>query len=241
MDHIKQRGFIPLIFLIPFVVVATGIVGIRSGYFQGISTGFFKFLAPPSPSSLPQYVSQFQQDPVSLPTPEPTARLVGEVQNKAFVYKAPSQTPNSKVEAAIFTISAPSGWVKTAGSELARFESTKIDSEQVNGGTITTNAIIGIKATDSYQNLDDFVDQYKASGSKMRGYRLLGLAVVGNGKSLELRYTITIGKKEVTIHELAYLFFKDGVSFLVKGYSADSAWGSHSGTIKSSLDSFRLN
>lgn len=230
MDHINQRGVIPLFFLIPVVVVAVGVVGIQSG--------FFKFLAPPSPSTLPQYLSQFQQEPVRLPTPLPTLKMEGEIQDKPFIYQ--EEKVGVKRGVPSFTINAPRGWVKT-GNGLARFESTEVDVDKVDEGSVTTNAIINIKATGSYQSLEDFVDQYKASGSKVRGYQLLDSATTGNGYRLELRYVTPVGEKDVTIHELAYLFYKDGVSFLVRGYSTETAWSKHLNEIKPSLNSFKFN
>lgn len=241
VSHLNQRGFIPLLVLVPLAVVATGVIGIRSGYFQGISTGFFKFLAPPSPSNLPQYLSQFQQEPKPSVTPAPTVKLIGEVQTKPFVFTP--QTKTSTPSSPIFTITAPRGWIKTelGKNELVRFESTVPDTEKVKEGIITTNAIISIKGTDAYQSLDDFVDQYKASAPNAKGYQYVGSNSVKDGRSLEVRYTTNIDEKEVTVHELAYLFYKNGVSFLAKGYSSEFAWNKHSGEISSALNSFKFN
>lgn len=229
--------FIPLFFLIPIVIVGA-YFGAKTGFWENMTSGIKKFLAAPSPSNLPQQLGQWQLEPTSL-TPTPTLKLNGEVQTKPYTLEV------SKAKAGIpsFTINAPSGWVKTspAGSELVRFESPEIDSDEVSGGTITTNAIITIKATDGYSSLDDFVSQYKASGSKVKDYQLVASSKRGDGQSLEFTYQTRVGDGAITVHELDYLFFKDGVSFLVKGYASDAAWSEHAGEIQSALSSFKLN
>ncbi|MFZ2201966.1 MAG: hypothetical protein WAV56_01065 [Microgenomates group bacterium] len=236
MNYKDQRGIIPLFFLIPFVLIATGVIGVQSGFFQNVTSGIRKFLAAPSPSNLPQQLGQWQQEPTKAATPIPTLEIKGEVQTKPYVYKQ----PGTKTTVPPFTVTAPTGWVKisSSGNELAHFESTEIDSEKVKAGTITTNAIITIKATDSYSSLDDFAKQYKASGSGVKGYQLVSSQTQGAGQNLEFTYEKKIGDGAIVVHELTYLFFKDGVSFLVKGYASDAAWDKHAGEIKSSLDSF---
>lgn len=241
VSHLNQRGFIPLLVLVPLAVVATGVIGIRSGYFQGISTGFFKFLAPPSPSNLPQYLSQFQQEPKPSVTPAPTVKLEGKVQTRTFVYTKDAVNPKSSIPP--FSIRAPNGWVDTglSGSEVAHFESTELDKEKVSDGTVTTNAVINIKSTDTYLDLNDFIEQYKSSGLKLKGAVLISSRPIEGGYSLEHKYVTKIREKEVVVRELAYLFFKDGVSFLAKGYSSEFAWNKHSGEISSALNSFKFN
>ena len=231
-SHDNQRGVVPLLVLIPLAVIATGIIGIQSGY--------FKFLAPPSPSNLPQYVGQFQRDIKPSVTLAPTIKLSGEVQTKTFVYAPKTEAPDPSFP--VFTIIAPRGWVKTevGKNELVHFESTEVDSDKVDGGTVTTNAIISVRGTDAYRSLDDFENQYKASAPNAKGYQYVGSGNVGGGRSLEVQYTTSIDKKEVTVHELAYLFYKNGVGFLVKGYSADTAWNKHSAEVKATLDSFKI-
>ncbi len=243
MKRTGQKGiiFIPLFFVIPLVVVGL-YFGAGTGFWENMTSGIKKFLAAPSPSNLPQQLGQWQREPTGTLTPTPTIKLVGEVQTKPYTYKQ-AATASKTGALPSFTINAPSGWVKTgsSGNELVRFESPEIDTEEVEGGTITTNATVNIRATDSYSDLDDFVSQYKASGSKSKDYRLLSSSPRKDGsQSLEFTYQTKIGDGTITIHELAYLFFKDDISFLVKGHSADSAWDKHAGEIRSALDSFKF-
>lgn len=207
-----------LFFIIPIVVI---------GAYFGAKTGFWEKLG------------QWQQEPTKAATPTPTLEIKGEVQTKPYVYKQ----PGTKTTIPSFTITAPTGWLKisSSGNELAHFESTEIDSEKVKEGSITTNAIITIKAADSYSDLDDFAKQYKASGSGVKGYQLISSQTRGAGQSLEFTYQKKIGQGAIIVHELAYLFFKDGVSFLVKGYASDAAWSKHAGEIQSALNSFKFN
>lgn len=202
-----------------------------------IPSGIRKFLAPPSPSNLPQPLGQWQEEPTKMATPAPTAKIKGQVQTKPFVFK-PETVKSGGIKLPIFIIGAPSGWVKvdSSGSVLARFESPNLDIEEVDGGTITTNAIIVIRATDNYSSLDDFYNQYKNSGSNVKGYQ----SISSSPNRLEFKYQTTVGDTEITIHELNYLFFKDGVSFLVKGYTSDSAWDKNSSLIRPALDSFKI-
>jgi len=172
---------------------------------------------------------------------DPASKIKGEVLSGPFVFK--QETSKSGGSIPSFTITPPSGWVKvnSSGNELVHFESTQIDSEKVDGGSVTTNAIINIKATDNYTDLSDFTNQYKASGSKIKGSRLINSQSLDNGQSLEFTYPKEVGGKSITVHELAHLYFKDGISFLAKSYSSDSAWGSHASVIRSSLTSFKFN
>ena len=231
--------FIPLFFIIPLVIVGA-YFGAKTGFWENMTSGIRKFLAAPSPSLLPQQLGQWQQEPTTT-TPTPTLKLKGEVQTKPYVFKP--ETGKSKTTIPSFTITAPSGWVKidSSGNEPARFESTEIDSEKIAGGTITTNAVISVKATDGYGSLDDFVSQYKASGSSVTGYQLVSSQSRGNGQVLELTYQKKIGAGTTRIHELNYLFFQDGISFLVKGFTSDTAWDKHAGEIQSALNSFKFN
>ncbi len=238
----NQSGiiFIPLFFIVP--IVAVGLYfGAGTGFWENMTSGIRKFLAAPSPSNLPQQIGQWQQDPTRKVTPTPTLEIKGEVLSKPFVFKPETSKSGGGIPS--FTITAPSGWVKvsSSGNELAHFESTQIDSEKVDGGTITTNAIINVKATDSYSDLSDFAKQYKASGSKAKNSRLVNTQSLDSAQVLEFTYQKEISGNPIIIHELVYLYFKDGISFLAKGYSSDSAWGSHSSSIQSSLASFKFN
>lgn len=244
MKRTGQKGiiFIPLFFVIPVVIVGL-YFGAQTGFWENMTSGIRKFLAPPSPSNLPQQLGQWQQEPTRTPTPVPTIKIEGVKQTKPFVFKEEkTTTPGTGIPS--FTINAPFGWVKTSssGNTLARFESEEIDTEEVEGGTITTNAIINVKATGDYPNFADFVSQYKSSGSKVQGYQLISsLAHGDNRQSLESTYQKKVGEGVITIHELDYLFFKDGISFLVMGYSSDSAWNRHAGEIQSTLNSFKFD
>ena len=239
MDRINQKGiiFIPLFFVIPLVVVGL-YFGAGTGFWENMTSGIKKFLSAPSPSNLPQQLGQWQQEPTRTTTPTPAIKLKGEVQTKPFVFK---QETTSKSTASIpsFTINAPSGWVKvdSSGNMLARFESPEIDTEKVEGGNVTTNAIIIVRATDGYSSLDDFYNQYKASSSGVKGYQ----SISSSDNRLEFKYQTTIGDAKIIIHELNYLFFKDGISFLVKGYASDSTWNKNAGKIQSALNSFKFN
>lgn len=236
MNYKDQRGIIPLFFLIPIVLIATGVIGVQSGFFQNIGSGFFKFLAPPSPSNLPQQLSQFQQEPTRKPSPTPTLPKGVTIQSGPYNYIPDAAAAKAGVPS--FIISAPSGWAKypVSGTMLARFESQEIDTETVNGGEVTSNAVIIIRATDGYDGLDSFIKDYKASGAKAKGYRLLSSA----DYKLEFTFQSKVDNQDVTIHELDYLFFKDGISFLIKGYTSASAWDKHVNEIKSALDSFKF-
>ncbi len=119
---------------------------------------------------------------------------------------------------------------------LARFESQQIDTETVKGGEITSNAVIIIRATDGYDSLTSFAIDYKASGAKAKNYQLLS----SSNDKLEFKFQTKIDGNDITIHELDYLFFKDGISFLVKGYASDAAWDTRAGEIQSALDSFKF-
>ena len=247
MRQIDQKGivFIPLFFIVPLVVVAVGVIGVRSGYFQGINTGIAKFLAAPSPSNLPQPLGMWQQEPTRSVSLTPTPKKGGTPQYGPYNFKP--QGDQAKAGVPAFTISPPSGWngYSASSTELARFESTQIDKEEVEGGEVTTNAIIGVRATDSYSGLADFISQYKASSSNAQGYRSISASTqkVSNqdGYRMEFTYQTQVGKAEITVHELNYLTFKNGISFLVKGYSSDSAWNNHSSEIRTTLNSFKFN
>lgn len=58
---------------------------------------------------------------------------------------------------------------------------------------------------------------------------------------MEFTYQTKIGEAEVAIHELNYLVYKNGASFLVKGFASDSAWSKRAGEIASALNSFEFN
>lgn len=245
MNYKDQRGIIPLFFLIPIVLVATGVIGVQSGFFQNVASGFKKFLAAPSPSNLPQSLGQWQQEPTRKPSPTPTLPKGVTIQSGPYNYKPDAAAAKAGVPS--FTISAPSGWAKypVSGTMLARFESQEADTETVKGGEVTSNAVIIVRATDGYDSLDSFVNDYKASGKKVSGYQQQSSSsqhVGGNpGYRLEFSYKSKVGESEIIIRELDYLTFKDGISFLIKGYSANSAWGEHAGEIQSAFGSFKFN
>lgn len=201
-----------------------------------LPSGIRKFLAPPSPSNLPQPLGQWQQEPTKKPTPTPTLPPGATIQSGPYIYKPDAAATKAGVPS--FIISAPSGWARypVSGTTLARFESQQIDTETVKGGEITSNAVIIVRATDSYENLDSFVNEYKASGTKAKNYQLLS----SSNDKLEFKFQTKIDDNDITIHELDYLFFKDGISFLVKGYASDSAWSQHTNEIRSALNSFRF-
>lgn len=163
-----------------------------------------------------------------------------------FSFTASKNTQPKDFKIPSTSITPPPGWQKlnpnTSKGEKYRFESNQIDEEEVSGGSITTNAVISIKIAGTYQNLDNFVSQYKSSGTKTKGYQVLDSGTLdNNGYRLETKYDTKVGGGTITVHELDYLFFKDGVSFLLTGYSSDSAWDKHEREIKTSLDSFKFN
>lgn len=171
-----------------------------------------------------------------LAAPTPTLPPGATIQSGPYIYKPDAAATKAGVSS--FTISAPSSWVKypVSGTMLARFESQQIDTETVKGGEVTSNAVIIVRATDGYDSLTSFATDYKASGAKAKNYRLQS----SSDNKLEFKFQTKIDGNDITIHELDYLFFKDGISFLVKGYAADSAWGIHAGEIRSALDSFKF-
>jgi len=236
MNYKDQRGIIPLFFLIPVILLATGVIGVQSGFFQNVASGFKKFLAAPSPSNLPQPLGQWQEEPTRPATSTPATKPKGTPQIGPYTYKPEGEAAKAGVPS--FTVNAPSGWssLGVSGTQLARFESEEIDTEEVEGGKVTTNAVIIVRATGDYESLDDFYSQYKASGKSVAGYQLLS----SSNNRLEFKFKTKVDGQEITLHELDYLFFKDGISFLVKGYAADSSWSKNVGQIQSALNSFKF-
>ncbi len=156
-----------------------------------------------------------------------------------------SSKQSDQIKIPAFTLTPPANWQKmspnTSKGEVARYESNQIDSEKAGDGSVTTNAVISVKMAGSYKDLNDFVNQYKASGASTKGYQVIDSSALGeNGYRLEMKYQTKVGEGNITVHELNYLFFKDGVSLLVRGYSSDSSWSNHVTEITTSLDSFKL-
>ena len=237
MDRTNQKGiiFIPLFFLVPLFIVGA-YFGAGTGFWENMTSGIKKFLAAPSPSNLPQQLGQWRQEPTKKPTPTPTLPPGATIQSGPYIYKPDAAAAKAGVPS--FTITAPSSWVKypTNGTMLVRFESQQIDTETIKGGEITSNAVIIIRATDGYDSLTSFITDYKASGAKAKNYQLLS----SSNDKLEFKFQTKIDGNDITIHELDYLFFKDGISFLVKGYASDAAWDIHAGEIRSALASFKF-
>lgn len=210
-----------------------------------LPSGIRKFLAPPSPDiNLPYQLGQWQEEPTKKPTPTPTLPPGAKIQVGPYKYTPTDEA--KKVGIPSFTISAPSGWASysTSGTELARFESQEVDTEVVKDGEVTTNAVINLKVSGDYSDLNDFVSQYQASGKSVKGYQQKvssKQSVAGlDGQQLEFIYQKKVDQAEITVHELDYLTFKDGVSYLLKGYASDASWSQHSGEIRSALDSFKF-
>src|SRR3989338_969642 len=226
--------FIPLFFVIPLVIVGA-YFGAQTGFWENMTSGIKKFLAAPSPSNLPQPLGQWQQEPTKKTTPTPRGK--GTPQIGPYTYKPEGEAAKAGVPS--FTVNAPPGWsaLGISGSQLARFESEEVDIEKVKGGEVTTNAVIIVRATGGYESLDDFYNQYKASGKSVAGYQLIN----SSNNRLEFKFKTKVDGQEITLHELDYLFFKDGISFLVKGFASDAAWGKHAGEIQSALNSFKFN
>jgi len=225
--------FIPLFFVIPLVIVGA-YFGAQTGFWENMTSGIKKFLAAPSPSNLPQPLGQWQQEPTKKTTPTPRGK--GTPQIGPYTYKPEGEAAKAGVPS--FTVNAPPGWstLGISGSQLARFESEEVDIEKVKGGEVTTNAVIIVRATGGYESLDDFYNQYKASGKSVAGYQLIS----SSNNRLEFKFKTKVDGQEITLHELDYLFFKDGISFLVKGYATDSAWSKNAGQIQSALNSFKF-
>ena len=183
----------------------------------------------------------FKSSPTSKASPQtkassPTNKPKGTPQVGPYTYKPEGEAAKAGVPS--FTVNAPSGWssLGVSGTQLARFESEEIDTEEVEGGKVTTNAVIIVRATGDYESLDDFYSQYKASGKSVAGYQLIN----SSNNRLEFKFKTKVDGQEITLHELDYLFFKDGFSFLVKGYAADSSWSKNAGQIQSALNSFKF-
>ena len=185
------------------------------------------FLAPSSSSNVATTATK---------TSTPATKPKGTPQVGPYTYKPEGEAAKAGVPS--FTVNAPSGWssLGVSGTQLARFESEEIDTEEVEGGKVTTNAVIIVRATGDYESLDDFYSQYKASGKSVAGYQPLS----SSNNRLEFKFKTKIDGQEITLHELDYLFFKDGISFLVKGYAADSSWSKNVGQIQSALNSFKF-
>lgn len=135
-----------------------------------------------------------------------------------------------------FSFLAPSGWLnRTSASEIAAFGAPEEDIERVDEKQMySVQAVITIRATNSYKNLEGFASEVKASGSRLKDYQLINFT----GRTLETKYKSS--KDGRTKHELDYFFFKDGVSFLVSGIALDSAWDKRGGEIRSALASFKF-
>ncbi len=238
MSRTNQKGiiFIPLFFIIPLVVVGA-YFGAKTGFWENMYGGIKKFLAAPSPSNLPIQLGQWQQEPTKKAAPTPTTRPKGAPQIGPYTYKPEGEAAKAGVPS--FTLNAPPGWssMGVSGTQLARFESEEVDTEKVKGGEITTNAVVIVRATGGYKSLDEFISDYKASGKNVTGYQLLS----SSDNRLEFKFKTKVDGQEITLHELDYLFFKDSIAFLAKGYSADSAWSKHAGEIQSALNSFKFN
>ena len=185
------------------------------------------FLAPSSSSNVATTATK---------TSTPATKPKGTPQVGPYTYKPEGEAAKAGVPS--FTVNAPSGWssLGVSGTQLARFESEEIDTEEVEGGEVTTNAVIIVRATGDYESLDDFYSQYKVSGKSVAGYQLLS----SSNNRLEFKFKTKVDGQEITLHELDYLFFKDGISFLVKGYAADSSWSKNVGQIQSALNSFKF-
>src|SRR3989344_5707045 len=212
--------FIPLFFVIPLVIVGA-YFGAQTGFWENMTSGIKKFLAAPSPSNLPQPLGQWQQEPTKKTTPTPPGK--GTPQIGPYPYKPEGEAAKAGVPS--FTVNAPPGWstLGISGSQLARFESEEVDIEKVKGGEVTTNAVIIVRATGGYKSV--------------AGYQLIS----SSNNRLEFKFKTKVDGQEITLHELDYLFFKDGISFLVKGFASDAAWGKHAGEIQSALNSFKFN
>lgn len=149
------------------------------------------------------------------------------------------------------TISSPSGWEKmkadTSAGEIARFESTEIDTEKIDGGSFATNAVIKVRVAATYKNVDDFFNSYKATaitGPSEKQFQILASSPVemngSKGYLLETTFYAEIKSKKILVHQLDYLFYKDGMSFLIEGYSSNDAWKKHEPVIRNSLQSFKF-
>ncbi len=168
--------------------------------------------------------SRAKPDPALRGTP--TTKAEGTPQVGPFIYKSEPS----------FSFLAPSDWLnRTSANEIAAFGAPEEDIERVDEKQMySVQAVITIRATDSYQNLEDFASEVKASGGRLKDYQLINFT----GRSLETKYK---SSKDGRIkHELDYFFFKDGVSFLVSGIALDSAWDKRGGEIRSALDSFKF-
>jgi len=155
-----------------------------------------------------------------------TTKAEGNPQIGPFIYESKPS----------FSFLAPPGWLnRTTSNEIAAFGAPEEDIEQVDEKQMySVRAVITIRATNSYKNLEAFTSEVKASGSRLKDYQLINFT----GRSLETKYK---SSKDGRIkHELDYFFFKDGVSFLVSGIALDSAWDKRGGEIRSSLASFKF-
>lgn len=157
-------------------------------------------------------------------------------------------TPSKDFKIPKSSINPPKDWEilkpDTSTGEIARYESKEIDTEKAEGGSFTTNATIRVKLTNKYNGLEDFFSEYKATGSVNKKFQIIASSPIkindATGSLLESTFEIEIKSKKILVHQLDYLFFKDGIGFLVEGYSSESSWSKHSTEIKSSLDSFRF-
>ncbi|MBI5151305.1 MAG: hypothetical protein HZA34_01895 [Candidatus Pacebacteria bacterium] len=149
------------------------------------------------------------------------------------------------------TILQPSGWEKikadTSIGEIARFESKEIDTEQKDGGSFTTNAVIKVRVAAQYKSLDDFFNTYKATavnGAPEKQFQIIAASPIevngSKGYLLETIFYTEIKSKNIRVHQLDYLFYKDGVSFLIEGYSSNDSWSKHEAEIRTALQSFRF-
>ncbi len=165
-----------------------------------------------------------------------------------FSASTSKSTPKKDFKIPKSSINPPKDWEilkpDTSTGEIARYESKEIDTEKGEGGSFTTNAVVRVKLAKNYSDLDSFVNEYKATGSVNKKFQIIESSPIkindADGYLLETTFEVEVKSKKILVHQLDYLFFKDGISFLVEGYSSEASWKKHSTEIKSSLDSFRF-
>ena len=97
------------------------------------------------------------------------------------------------------------------------------------------------------ENLDDFYNSYKATaenGPREKQFQIVASSPIevngSKGHLLETTFYAEIKSKKILVHQLDYLFYKDGMSFLIEGYSSNNAWKKHESVIRTSLQSFKF-
>lgn len=208
-------------------VIVVGVIGARAGV--------LKFTITPSKQATPS--------PSTSPSAPP--KLIQAEQKGPYTFVPSADLKELHVPS--FTLTPPSGWLRTlpnvSTGQMVRFISPDEDAQKVKDGLMySSRAGIFVKVAGSYSSLDDFVSQFQSSTSRMEESKTLAaqpLTLNGEkGYMLEFRYKQT--KESMFTHEINYLFYKNGLSFIVETEVEDSAWEKRRDSVQTALNTFRF-